>query len=68
MNYETLTELALDRIESLTDQMIYHRDRNDLVNLVLIKDEIQDLTSALDGDDASDNIFYAPRLRYDWVI
>jgi len=60
VNYETLTELALDRIEALTEQMIYHRDRDDLVNLVVIKEEIQDLTAALDSEDASDNFFYAP--------
>ena len=60
MNFDTLTELALDRIETLTNQLIYHHDRNDLINLVLVKEEIQDLTAALDSDDASDNFFFAP--------
>ena len=60
MNFDTLTELAIDRIETLTNQMIYHHSRNDLVNLVLVKEEIQDLTAALDSDDASDNFFFAP--------
>ena len=42
MNFDTLTELAIDRIETLTNQLIYHHSRNDLINLVLVKEEIQD--------------------------
>lgn len=62
MKFETLQELAVDRIETLVDRMIYHRDRNDLVNLVAVKEEIQDLTAALDSEDASDYFFFAPNM------
>jgi len=64
MDYDNLVELACDRLEMLTDQAALHqRDGNDLEKLVCIA-EAQELSDALDSDDASDEILYMTYHRY----
>ena len=47
MDYDTLSEYAMDRISQLVDQMVLADD----VTRSLLHREIQDLTHTLDNDD-----------------
>ena len=64
MNYETLQELAYGHISDLVDQLAIHQSNGDEMAMHLVHLEIKELTEALDSEDATDNFFYAPRLRY----
>lgn len=64
MNRNQLDELAITHISDLVDQLMVLQEKGDEVRMAIIHQEIQELTRALDSDDASDNFFYAPRLRY----
>ena len=67
MNRAQLEELACTQISDMVDQMLYLQQKGDEVGKAILHAEIKSLTAALDSDDASDNFFYAPRLRYDWI-
>ena len=64
MNQETLYEIACTQISDMVDQLHALESRGDHVAMAVLNEEIRDLTRALDSDDAADNFFYAPRLRY----
>ena len=64
MNQETFYEIACTQISDMVDQLHTLQSRGDDVAMAILNEEIKDLTRALDSDDASDNFFYAPRLRY----
>lgn len=64
MNYETLKEITCGRISDLVDQLAHHQSRGDEVLMQLVHAEIQELTSALDSEDAADNFFYTTDYRY----
>jgi hypothetical protein len=64
MTYETLEELACNRISDLVDQLVEHQANGDEVLMAIVHAEIKDLTAALDSEDAADNFFYATDYRY----
>lgn len=64
MNQNELYDLACTHISDLVDQLATLQAKGDTVNMAIIHSEIKSLTDALDSNDASDNFFYAPRLRY----
>ena len=64
MNYDTLEELACSRIEDLVDQLVRHQSNGDEVLMAVVKQEIKDLTSAMDSDDPSDEFFYATDYKH----
>ena len=51
MEYDTLSEYAMDRISLLVDQLAMADNRGDDVTRSLLHQEIQDLTHSLDNDD-----------------
>ena len=67
MNSAQLQDLACQHISDMVDQLVVLQERGDIVEMTIVRNEIRDLVTALDSDDASSDIFYAPRLRYDWV-
>ena len=60
MNRSDLDELACGYISDLVDQMLYLQEKGDEVGKAILHAEIKSLTAALDSDDASDNLFFAP--------
>lgn len=67
MDSAQLQDLACQHISDMVDQLVVLQERGDVVGMTILHNEIKDLTAALDSDDASSDIFYAPRLRYEWV-
>ena len=59
MERSKLDEMAMVYISDLVDQLVKHQANGDEVNMAIIHSEIKSLTSALDSDDATDNIFWA---------
>ena len=64
MNYDVLEELAMGRVSDLVDQLVHHQQNGDEVMMAIVHQEIKDITSAMDSDDATDNFFYARDFRH----
>ena len=64
MNHETLEELAMGRVSDLVDQLVNHQQNGDEVMMAIVHQEIKDITSAMDSDDATDNFFFLRDLRH----
>ena len=64
MNYETLEELAMSRVSDLVDQLVHHQANGDEVMMAVVHQEIKDITTAMDSDDAADHFFYVTDHRY----
>jgi len=64
MNRFELEELACTQISDMVDQLAHLQSIGDEVGMTTLSAEIRELVAALDSDDDSENIFFAPRLRY----
>ena len=64
MNYDVLEELAMGRVSDLVDQLVHHQQNGDEVMMAIVHQEIKDITSAMDSEDATDNFFYARDFRH----
>ena len=57
MNYNTLSELAAERVTDLIDQLVLLQNRGDTISMAIVREEIEDLTRAMDG---GESFFFAP--------
>ena len=64
MHYDTLEELAMGRVSDLVDQLVRHQQNGDEVMMAIVYQEIKQITSAMDSDDATDNFLYARDFRH----
>ena len=64
MKRELLEELACGYISDLVDQLVVLQEKGDEETMLLVHKKIQDLTRAMDSDDATDNFFYVTDHKY----
>ena len=58
MEFKTLQNCILGRIEDLVNQMVVHQENGDDDLKMLLHAEIQELKAAINSDDQADNFFF----------
>ena len=58
MEFKTLQNCILGRIEDLVNQMVVHQENGDDDLKMLLHNEIQELKAAINSDDQADNFFF----------
>ena len=64
MEFNTLQNCILGRIEDLVNQMVVHQANGDDDLKMLLHAEIRELKAAINSDDAADNFFYVKDFKH----